>query len=232
MPRDTAYHGALGDAFAAHAAHGAYNAYIDRPAMLDLAGDVAGQRLLDLGCGAGFYMAALLERGAEVVGAEGSAELLAHAKTRVGDRAELHLHDLELPLGFAADAAFDAVLSALVVHHIRDRAGLLAEVFRVLKPGGRFLISTTHPAADWQHFGGSYFSEAWVDLHLREGLPPIHFQRSTVEGFIGELLDAGFTLERLVEPRPVPELEAIDPEAFAKLNARPSFLAARLRRPR
>jgi hypothetical protein len=53
----------------------------------------------------------------------------------------------------------------------------------------------------------------------------------TVEALLGELLDAGFTIERLVEPRPVPELEAIDPEAFAKLSARPSFLAVRLRRP-
>ncbi|MEU5153079.1 methyltransferase domain-containing protein [Glycomyces sp. NPDC021274] len=230
MPRDTAYHGALGDAFAAHAATGAYNAYIDRPAMLDLAGDVSGQRVLDLGCGAGLYAEALLERGAAVVGVEGSAELLAHAKERAGERAELRRHDLELPLDFAADASFDMVLCALVIHHLRDRAGLLAEVFRVLKPGGRFLVSTTHPAADWKHFGDSYFSESWVDLHVRDGVPPIHFQRMTVEALLGELLDAGFTLERLVEPRPVPELEAIDPEAFAKLSVRPSFLAVRLRR--
>ncbi|MDA1387751.1 MULTISPECIES: class I SAM-dependent methyltransferase [Glycomyces] len=231
MPRDTAYHGALGDAFAAHSATGAYNAYIDRPAMLALAGDVAGQRLLDVGCGPGHYAAALVERGAEVVGVDGSAELIAHAKERVGDRAELRVHDLELPLDFAEDASFDTVLSALVVHHIRDRAGLLDEIFRVLKPGGRFLISTTHPAADWKHFGGSYFSEEWVDLHLTGDLPSIHFQRNTVEGFIGDLLEAGFSLEKLVEPRPVPELETVDPEAFARLNDRPSFLAARLRRP-
>jgi SAM-dependent methyltransferase len=231
MPRDTAYHGALGDAFAAHSANGAYNAYIDRPAMLALAGDVAGQRLLDVGCGPGHYAGALLERGAEVVGIEGSAELLAHAKRRVGDRAELRLHDLELPLDFAEDASFDTVLGALVIHHIRDRAGLLAEVFRVLKPGGRFLVSTTHPAADWKHFGDSYFSNEWVDLHVQEDLPPIHFQRNTVEGFIGELLGAGFVIEQLVEPRPVLELEAIDAESFAKLNEKPSFLAVRLRRP-
>jgi SAM-dependent methyltransferase len=231
MPRDTAYHGALGDAFAAHSATGAYNAYIDRPAMLALAGDVAGQRLLDVGCGPGHYAAEFLERGAEVVAVDGSAELIAHAKERVGDRADLHVHDLELPLDFAEDASFDTVLSALVVHHIRDRAGLLAEIFRVLKPGGRFLISTTHPTADWKHFGGSYFSDEWVDLHVRDDLPSIHFQRNTVEGFITELLDAGFVIEQLIEPRPIPELEAIDPEAFAKLNARPSFLAVRLRRP-
>lgn len=231
MPRNTAYHGALGVAFAARSASGAYNAHIDRPAMLGLAGGVEGQRLIDIGCGAGHYAAELLERGAEVVGIDGSAELLALAKEKVGERAELRLHDLERPLDFAPDASFDVALSALVIHHLRDRAGLLAEVFRVLKPGGRFLVSTTHPAADWKHFGGSYFADDWVDLHVGEDLPPIHFQRGTVEGFIGELLAAGFALERLIEPRPVPELEAVDAEAFAKLNARPSFLAVALRRP-
>ncbi|WP_205325117.1 class I SAM-dependent methyltransferase [Glycomyces sp. YM15] len=231
MPPETAYHGALGDAFADHSANGAYNAYVDRPAMLGLAGDVAGQRFLDVGCGPGHYAAALLERGASVVGVEGSAELLARAKQQVGERAELRQHDLELPLDFAEDASFDAVLCALVIHHITDRAGLLAEIFRVLRPGGRFLISTTHPAADWRHFGDSYFSDEWVDLHVREDLPPIHFQRNTVEGFIGDLLDAGFAVEKLIEPRPAPELEPIDPKAFAELNTRPSFLAARLRRP-
>lgn len=237
MLRETAYHGELGDVFAAQAETSNYNAYIDRPAMLALAGDVAGQRVLDVGCGPGFYAAALSERGATVVGIEGSAELLEHARARTEGAAasgavELRQHDLETRLGFAADASFDLAVCALVIHHIRDRAGLLSEVFRVLRPGGRLLISTTHPAADWDHFGGSYFSQEWVDLPLkqRDDLA-IHFQRNTVEGFVTELLTAGFALEALIEPRAVPELEAVKPDAYVRLNRYPSLLAARLRRP-
>jgi SAM-dependent methyltransferase len=232
MLRETAYHGELGDVFAAHAETSNYNAYIDRPAMLELAGDVAGLRILDIGCGPGYYASALTERGATVLGIDGSAELLEHARARTGGAAELRQHDLETPLDFAADDSFDLAVCALVIHHLRGRAALLGEVFRVLKPDGHLLISTTHPAADWHHFGGSYFSQEWVELPMKHRADlAIHFQRNTIEGFVAELLAAGFALEALIEPRAVPALREVDPDAYERLNQYPSLLAARLRRP-
>jgi SAM-dependent methyltransferase len=90
---ETAYHGELGEHFAAHATQGAANAYIDRPAMLELAGDVSGLRVLDVGCGAGHYAAELLDRGAaELVGTDGSETLLRIARERLGDTVALHCH--------------------------------------------------------------------------------------------------------------------------------------------
>ncbi|MBB4944023.1 SAM-dependent methyltransferase [Streptosporangium album] len=231
MPPKTAYHDALGDYFAEHAGTSPYNAYTDRPAMLGLAGDVAGARVLDVGCGAGHYAAELLARGAEVVGVDGSSTLLDHARARVGERAELHLHDLEKPLDFAADASFDGAVCALVFHHLTRRTQLLGELRRVLRPGGWLLVSTTHPAADWRHFGGSYYADDWVDLSLGGGPFSIRFQRMPLETFLGELLAAGFGLERLLEPRPVPGLREIDEAAHDKLHRTPSFLAVRLVRP-
>lgn len=73
MPAAHAYHDQAGDVFAAHAADGPHNAYTDRPAMLTLAGDVAGLRILDAGCGGGHYAAELVGRGADVVAVDGSA---------------------------------------------------------------------------------------------------------------------------------------------------------------
>ncbi|MGW0483557.1 class I SAM-dependent methyltransferase [Nonomuraea sp. NPDC003214] len=227
----TAYHDALGDHFAGHAETSPYNAYTDRPAMLALAGDVSGARVLDVGCGAGHYAAELVARGARVVGVDGSATLLGHARARVGGRAELLLHDLEEPLGFAADASFDGALCALVYEHVRDRARLLGELRRVLRPGGWLLVSTTHPTADWQHFGGSYFSHDWRDLPLGDSGLSIHYQRLPLETFLGELLAAGFVLEHLAEPRPTAELREVDEAAYDRLHRAPSFLAVRLRRP-
>lgn len=249
MLRETAYHGEMAEVFAAHAETSNYNAYIDRPAMLALAGDVTGLRVLDIGCGPGFYAEALAEHGATLVGIDGSAELLESARVRTGgtivhgetagsgvaeDRTvELRQHDLETKLDFAADASFDLAVCALVIHHVRDRAGLLGEVFRVLRPGGRLLISTTHPAADWHHFGDSYFSQEWVDLPMKQRPDlAVHFQRNTVEGFVTELLAAGFALEALIEPRATAELERVNAEAFERLNRFPSLLAAKLHRPR
>ncbi|MEV0165197.1 class I SAM-dependent methyltransferase [Nonomuraea fuscirosea] len=231
MQKATAYHDGLGDFFAERADTSPHNAYTDRPAMLRLAGDVSGARILDVGCGAGHYASELSARGAQVVGIEGSATLLRHARVRLNGHAELVLHDLEEPLAFAADASFDGAVCALVFHHIRNREQLLSELRRVLRPGGWLLMSTSHPTADWDHFGGSYFSHEWSDLVLAGGEHSIHYQRMPLETFLGELLAAGFVLEQLVEPRPTAALREFDEAAYDKLRQAPSFLAVRLRRP-
>ena len=229
MPADTAYHGALGDYFALNADASPYNAYTDRPAVLGLAGDVEGAEVLDLGCGAGHYAAELAARGARVTGIDGSAALLRRARDRVPGRVTLRLHDLEQPLDFSADASFDGIVCALVIHHITNRRGLLAEARRVLRPCGWLVMSTTHPTSDWRYFGGSYYDESWVDFPFGPG--SLRFQRMTLEMLLGELLDAGFSLERLVEPRPGVELRDIDEAAYNRLHERPWLVAVRLRRP-
>ncbi|MEU4679162.1 class I SAM-dependent methyltransferase [Micromonospora sp. NPDC023737] len=226
MLTETGYHNELGEFFAQNANASPYNAYTDRPAMLALAGDVAGANILDIGCGAGHYAAELLARGARMIGIDASATLLRHAHSRAA-RAELRLHDLERPLDFAADASFDAVVCALVLHHVTNRRQMFAEMRRVLRPAGWLVISTTHPTADWRYFGGSYYDESWVDLPHGPG--SLHFQRMTLETFLGEFLDAGFILEKLVEPRPCVELREVNEAAHARLIERPSFLAARMR---
>ena len=80
MPADTAYHDALGHHFVQHSAAHPTNAHIDRPAMLALIGDIAGLDALDVGCGAGFYTAAMQERGARVTAIDGSETLLRYAE--------------------------------------------------------------------------------------------------------------------------------------------------------
>jgi SAM-dependent methyltransferase len=232
MSAEAAYHGERGAYFADRATDNVYNAYTDRPAMLKLAGNVAGLRVLDLGCGAGHYAAELLDRGAaEVVGVEGSDTLLSAARARLGDKAELHQHDLEQPLTFLHDESFDLAVMALVYHHIDAREQLLAELRRLLRPGGRLLVSTTHPAADWAWFGGSYFAEERIEARWSGSRFTHTYWRMTLESFLGELLSAGFTLERLVEPRATEEARHIDPRRFDNTQITPFFLAVRLRRP-
>lgn len=231
MRAETAYHGDMGKHFAAVATGHAYNAHTDRPAMLALAGDVTGQRVLDLGCGAGHYAAELLRMGAEqVVGVEGSETLLRAAHERLGDRAILHHHDLEEPLVFLKDQSFDLAVMALVYHHIDARGQLLAELRRVLRADGTLIVSTTHPTSEWTFFGGSYFAHERVELPIGEGFA-INYWRMTLEQFLSELLAAGFVLERLVEPRATEAARLVDPRRFDKTHSQPSFLAVKLRCP-
>ncbi|GHI04063.1 hypothetical protein AQI88_07735 [Streptomyces cellostaticus] len=231
MTAETAYHGEMGRQFALQATGSAYNAHTDRPAMLRLAGDVSGLRVLDLGCGAGHYAAELLSlRAGQVVGVEGSETLLQAAQERLADRAVLHHHDLEEPLAFLKDQSFDLALMALVYHHINARAQLLAEVRRVLRPGGTLLVSTTHPTSDWTYFGGSYFADERVELPFGDGFA-LSYWRMTLEKFLGELLGAGFVLEELAEPRATQQARLVDPRRYDKTHRQPHFLAVKLRRP-
>jgi predicted TPR repeat methyltransferase len=70
------------------------NAYYARPAILALAGNVAGQRILDAGCGSGPLFEALRDRGAIVTGFDKSTGMLELARRRLGDGADLQVADL------------------------------------------------------------------------------------------------------------------------------------------
>jgi ubiquinone/menaquinone biosynthesis C-methylase UbiE/diadenosine tetraphosphate (Ap4A) HIT family hydrolase len=212
--------------------NGFYNAHYDRPAVLALIGAAAGQRILDVGCGGGHYLAALLDAGARVVGVDGSAELLARARARLGDEVQLVHGDLNEPLPMLADRSFDGVVLALVYHHIDHRAGLLSELRRVLKPGGWMVLSTSHPVSDWFQAGGSYFAVKKVTtvIDRRGARWEVPFWRMPLTVLLDEILSAGFRLERLVEHVPPPHTRDIDARLYRRLMDEPAFLALRLRR--
>lgn len=119
-----------------------------------------GERVLDLGCGAGRFLRALAEAGAEAIGVEIAEAALARARANA-PRAELHLGsaDGELPL---ADGSVALVWCSEVVEHVADTANLLAEVCRVLAPGGRVLITTPYHG----RFKGAAIALARFDSHF------------------------------------------------------------------
>jgi SAM-dependent methyltransferase len=93
-----------------------------------------GEAILDLGCGDGQLTQRIAASGARVVGVDASAEMAEAARARgvqasVADAAALPFED----------AAFDAVFSNAVLHWVRDQDGMMGEVRRVLRPGGRFV---------------------------------------------------------------------------------------------
>jgi SAM-dependent methyltransferase len=131
-------------AYAASTETSLVNAYYERPAMLALAGDVAGRRILDAGCGAGPLFAALRDRGAIVTGIDKSAGMVGLARRRLGADADLQVAELGRPLPFPDDT-FEDVTASLVLYYLEDWGPALAELRRVLKPGGRLIVSVDHP---------------------------------------------------------------------------------------
>ena len=95
---------------------------------------LAGEQILDLGCGDGQLTARLAQSGAILTGVDADARMVEAAKAR---GLEAH-HAMAERLPFP-DASFDAVFSNAALHWVRDQDAMMAEVRRVLKPGGRFV---------------------------------------------------------------------------------------------
>jgi arsenite methyltransferase len=102
-----------------------------------------GERILDAGCGPGFYVAELLECvGAEgsLVGVDSSAQMLAVAAHRTEGHANVDLREGDVTALPVADADFDRALSVQVLEYVPDVPAALAELHRALRPGGRVVL--------------------------------------------------------------------------------------------
>ena len=111
----------------------------------------AGSSVLDAGCGTGRHTAFLAGKGHDVVGIDSSPEMLAIAAAKV-PAARFELAELErIPL---PDGSIDAAVCGLVLSHARDIRPGVTELARILRPGGRLVISNPHPFAtgilDWR----------------------------------------------------------------------------------
>lgn len=206
------------------------NAYYERPATLALAGDVAGRRILDAGCGSGPLFAELRAKGAVVSGFDQSAGMIEHARRLLGADADLRVADLADPLPFP-DAEFDDVVASLVLHYLRDWEPVLAEFRRVLKPGGRLIASVNHPMMvnlTHRHEGPrpDYFAQyTWTDeFELRGHKARMTFWNKPLHAMTDAFTAAGFRIAVISEPHPVPAARELFPGDFEILDTFPSFL--------
>jgi len=199
------------------------NGYYMRPAILDLAGDVAGRRILDAGCGSGPLSAALRDRGAVVTGLDSSAGMLELARRRLGPGADLRLADLGSPLPFG-DSAFDDVVAALVLHYLQDWTAPLAELRRVLKPGGRLIVAVDHPFAialmqreagrKPDYFATSNRTEEWT---MGGHTARMSFWTRPLHAMTDAFTAAGFRIAVISEPPPAPGARELFPEILADI---------------
>ena len=203
------------------------NAYYERPAMLALAGDVVGRRILDAGCGSGPLFAALRDRGAIVTGFDKSTGMLTLARRRLGDGADLRTADLGSPLPFPDDT-FDDVTASLVMHYLEDWGPALAELRRVLKSGGRLIVSVDHPfAINLMHREAGrkadYFATCnWTDEWTMGGQTALmSVWHRPLHAMTDAFTAAGFRIAVISEPAPAPAARDLFPD---DITAKPRFL--------
>lgn len=119
---------------------------LEGPVVRRAVGDARGLNVLDLGCGTGRHALWLVADGAAVTAVDFSEGMLDEARGRPGAQGIRFLcHDLHVPLPLAA-GQFDVVVSGLVLEHLRKLDGFFVEIERMLKPGGRAVVSAMHPA--------------------------------------------------------------------------------------
>jgi 2-polyprenyl-3-methyl-5-hydroxy-6-metoxy-1,4-benzoquinol methylase len=201
----------------------AYRRNIFNPTLFPLIGKVKGKKVLDAGCGAGYLSRLLAEKGAMVTGIDLSQKFIDIAK----DYEKKKPLDIRYEQGNIANLSrfpstyFDLVVSVYVLCDVRDGKKAIQEIARVLKNKGRFIFLIEHPCFSWQAGGWErvpkdsqrtedccYFK---VDNYFRRGtlqsqwgeLPILLSFHRTLSDYFRYLIDSGFQLRKLIEPRPL-----------------------------
>lgn len=177
-----------------------------------LGGNLAGKRVLELGCGAGQNLVAMAKQGAHAIGLDFSAEQLAGARRlaeRDGVKVELHKGDLA-ELVFLRAESIDVVFSAYALGLVTDLNRVFRQAHRVLKQGAAMVFSMPHPASHLIDdddpvqpllIRRSYFDRTGVNYDW-EGLPLAAHHHTISDLFTG-LGRANFRVDTVLEPEPL-----------------------------
>jgi SAM-dependent methyltransferase len=211
------------------------------PALRALLPAMRGLRVVDLGCGFGWFCRwARAEGAARVLGIDLSEKMLARARAATSDAA-IAYRRADLERLCLEPASFDLAYSSLALHYVADLAGLLAKVHGALAPGGGLVFSVEHPIFTaptrpaWSV--GADGRKTWpVDAYLVEGPRTTDWlkegvvkQHRTLGTYLSLLIRNGFTIADAVEWGPSDAQIAVRP-SLADERERPPFLLVAARR--
>lgn len=205
------------------------------PALRAMLPDMRGRKIVDLGCGFGWFCRWAREQGAaRVLGIDLSEKMLAQARSTTTDPAITYmradLERLDLP-----ESAFDLAYSSLALHYVEDIAMLLATVHRALVPGASLVMSMEHPVYTAPTPPGWSIDnkgrKTWpIDRYFIEGARHVDWltsgvvkQHRTLGTIFNPLISSGFTISRIEEFCPTEEQIAARPQ-LAEERERPMFL--------
>ncbi len=205
------------------------------PEMRALLPEVSGARVLDLGCGFGWFARWAAERGAHsVLGVDVSSKMLERAQEDT-EAASVRYQQLDLDEFVPASSSFDVAFSSLAFHYVRDLDRLLSATAGSLAAGGALVFSVEHPiysAPSTQAFETSQAGDrVWpLDNYLAEGervtswfVDGVVKRHRTVATYVNAVINAGFVLDRMVEFGASTEQAQAHPERADDVH-RPWFL--------
>lgn len=212
----------------------AYKRYLLDPLMLGLVGNLKGKVVLELGCGNGYLAQKLLGQSPKrIIMADISAHNLRHAAAKSNDPKVSFLQQDATEPWTIGSATLDIVYSNMMLNEVGDIKTPITEAFRVLRSGGVFVFSVTHPAWDLFVYAqeqagvpskkikglGGYFSRGFAAFIMsgesknnpnlktkyKQDFEVEHYHRPIADYF-SELVAAGFAVKQLLEPELTAEL--------------------------
>jgi ubiquinone/menaquinone biosynthesis C-methylase UbiE len=204
----------------------AWNAHYERPSTLSLLPDnITGMHILDAGCGPGLVSGLLVNKGASVTAIDYSNEMIKRTLIRSKGRVTCYVADMNYGLPQLSNSDFDIIYASLVIHYIEDLTQLFREFARVLRPAGKLIFSTDHPALlqpGEMKFYQRRHTAFWSGFNVSMDL----FQRSW-EAITASLATSGFDIELVKDARPTASCAIKHPEEYRLLQSQPQFICVR-----
>jgi ubiquinone/menaquinone biosynthesis C-methylase UbiE len=230
--------------------------YLNTPLFFEMLPEVTGLQGLDIGCGEGYNTRLLAQRGATVTALDIAGKFIGHALATEQEKPlgirYLAASALDLPF---ADESFDFAVGFMSFMDMPEQDRVLAEVCRVLKPGGFLQFSITHPCTDTKirhkvrdeegrpvayEIGGYWDTTPWAPEWIfgdapdeeKERWPKFKtpYFRRTISEWINAIVRTGFVVEELGEPYPSEEMLHERPD-LDDMTILPFFLHLRCRKP-
>ena len=224
----------IADVFIAHAGRiDSWNNLYERPNTLARLPELKGKNVLDLGCSTGFYTEYALKSGASVTAVDASQKLIDRlaAKEKTA-KAKLHCADIGQSMTFLKSGSFDVVICSLVLDYVKDWKPIMAELYRILKNGGRAVISTGHPFATYLYLSRNTRRESYYAFKMIEdtwavrGPKPFktHYYIRPLNEVLRPMIESRLNIISIDEPTPDERCKEISPETYEDLLERPGFL--------
>jgi len=214
------------------------NDFIERPYLEKVLPDLAGKRVLELGCGMGSYVLEFMADAAHVDAVDISEKMLTALTAEVQRRS---LENVDVIRSSIEDFDFkqgnyDVVISTLAFHYVADLDAVFKAIARSLKRGGTFVFNVEHPVytsahdAGWETADDESYAHWRLDNYFETGMRKMFWHgieiekyHRTTEDYFELLVKNGFAVTRLLEPKPSEEARRLDPE-LDRHHRRPPFL--------
>lgn len=219
------------------------NNLFEIPALFSMMPDLNGKRVLDLGCGFGEHCKRFVDCGAQkVVGIDISEKMLEVARAENTDPKITYIN---MPMEELAQLQeqFDVVISSLAFHYVEDFEGVVKNIYALLEENGVFIFSQENPL-NTCHTGGNRWTrdEKGNKLYMNLANYGVEGERESVwfvdnvkkyhrtfSTIANTLIDAGFIIEKMIEPLPTEELLEKYPD-YEDLFHKPDFLLIRAKK--